>query len=470
MKFCDKLQKIRKENNITQEQLADKLNVSRQAVSKWESGLAYPDTEKLIQISKIFNVSLDDLINDSKNNNFNKEEKKFNFMETFNIVFEFTSKIFSMLSAMKFKDKIKFVFEMIMLFLIILFAGMISSSVICEIFRRLFIFMPDSILYRIIYIIETLLYVVWIILGVIIFVKVIKIRYLDYYVIIKDDSVTERIVEEPIKELKDKKEYKVVIRDPQHSSFNIMKKIWKIMEFMFKCLAVMVLVPIVMFFIFMMGILLISLGYLFNGLFFNGITLAVLGTVLFLFLIIYFMYNVIFNRKNSYSKMFIIFIVSISLIGIGIGVVFSAILSFDIDDNNHLERVVKTYDITMKENLVIGDIVKLSDSQIVIDNTLDDIKMDISVYDLENVRMFNSYRYTTDYNEMMEEEYNVYDMINFYVDDNEFELIKRVIDDVKKKKINTYDNMHECDYKIEKVYISHDNFTKIKDNYDKLFD
>ena len=69
MNFSDKLQKIRKENNITQEGLADRLNVSRQAVSKWESGLAYPDTEKLIQISKIFNVSLDELINDNVDTN-----------------------------------------------------------------------------------------------------------------------------------------------------------------------------------------------------------------------------------------------------------------------------------------------------------------------------------------------------------------------------------------------------------------
>ena len=83
MKFCDKLQKIRKENNITQEQLADRLNVSRQAVSKWESGLAYPDTEKLIQISKIFNTSLDELINDNKDSKVNKQIKKFNFMEMF---------------------------------------------------------------------------------------------------------------------------------------------------------------------------------------------------------------------------------------------------------------------------------------------------------------------------------------------------------------------------------------------------
>ena len=82
MKFCDKLQKIRKENNITQEGLADKLNVSRQAVSKWESGTAYPDTEKLIQISKIFNVSLDELVNDNKES-VNKVNEKFNFFTKF---------------------------------------------------------------------------------------------------------------------------------------------------------------------------------------------------------------------------------------------------------------------------------------------------------------------------------------------------------------------------------------------------
>ena len=78
MKLSEKLQKIRKENNITQEGLADRLNVSRQAVSKWESGTAYPDTEKLIQISKIFNVSLDELINDNKEGNIPKEKRKIN--------------------------------------------------------------------------------------------------------------------------------------------------------------------------------------------------------------------------------------------------------------------------------------------------------------------------------------------------------------------------------------------------------
>ena len=55
MKFCDKLAKQRKNNNLSQEQLAEKLNVSRQAVSKWESGSSYPDMEKIIQICGILN-------------------------------------------------------------------------------------------------------------------------------------------------------------------------------------------------------------------------------------------------------------------------------------------------------------------------------------------------------------------------------------------------------------------------------
>lgn len=57
-----KLSKLRKENNYTQEQLADILGVSRQAISKWESDAAYPETDKLIRISELFNCSLDYLL------------------------------------------------------------------------------------------------------------------------------------------------------------------------------------------------------------------------------------------------------------------------------------------------------------------------------------------------------------------------------------------------------------------------
>ena len=64
MTFGEKLSKLRKENNYTQEQLADILGVSRQSISKWESDIAYPETDKLIKIGKLFECSMDYLLND----------------------------------------------------------------------------------------------------------------------------------------------------------------------------------------------------------------------------------------------------------------------------------------------------------------------------------------------------------------------------------------------------------------------
>ncbi len=62
MIFSEKLQLIRKNKGLTQEELAERLDVSRQAVAKWESGQAYPDICNLIQISKLFNVTVDYLV------------------------------------------------------------------------------------------------------------------------------------------------------------------------------------------------------------------------------------------------------------------------------------------------------------------------------------------------------------------------------------------------------------------------
>ncbi|MBQ1710874.1 MAG: helix-turn-helix transcriptional regulator [Treponema sp.] len=66
MIFSEKLAILRKNKGITQEALAEKLNVSRQAVAKWESGQAYPDISNLIQISNLMNVTVDYLVRDGE--------------------------------------------------------------------------------------------------------------------------------------------------------------------------------------------------------------------------------------------------------------------------------------------------------------------------------------------------------------------------------------------------------------------
>ncbi len=62
MAFSEKLYELRKKGALSQEQLAEQLGVSRQAISKWESGKAVPETDTLISISKYFDVSLDYLV------------------------------------------------------------------------------------------------------------------------------------------------------------------------------------------------------------------------------------------------------------------------------------------------------------------------------------------------------------------------------------------------------------------------
>ena len=62
MTLGEKITKQRKELNYTQEQLADILGVSRQSVSKWESDIAYPETDKLIELGKLFDCSMDYLL------------------------------------------------------------------------------------------------------------------------------------------------------------------------------------------------------------------------------------------------------------------------------------------------------------------------------------------------------------------------------------------------------------------------
>lgn len=65
MKFGDNLKNMRKKNNLSQEELAEKVGVSRQSVSKWETGDAYPEMNNLLELCKIFKCNINDLVNDS---------------------------------------------------------------------------------------------------------------------------------------------------------------------------------------------------------------------------------------------------------------------------------------------------------------------------------------------------------------------------------------------------------------------
>ena len=76
MEFNEKIQELRKQKGLTQEELAEKLYVSRTAISKWESGRGYPNIESLKAIAKFFSVTVDELLSSGEVLTIAEEDSK----------------------------------------------------------------------------------------------------------------------------------------------------------------------------------------------------------------------------------------------------------------------------------------------------------------------------------------------------------------------------------------------------------
>ena len=87
MEFNEKLQELRKSKGLTQEELAEKLYVSRTAVSKWESGRGYPNIDSLKEISMFFSVSIDELLSSEKLLFIAENENRRNIKNIYNLLF-----------------------------------------------------------------------------------------------------------------------------------------------------------------------------------------------------------------------------------------------------------------------------------------------------------------------------------------------------------------------------------------------
>ena len=74
MALSEKLYTLRRKSGLSQEQLAEQLNVSRQAISKWEAGQSIPESDKLLSISNYFNVSLDYLMKEETQDTISEKE------------------------------------------------------------------------------------------------------------------------------------------------------------------------------------------------------------------------------------------------------------------------------------------------------------------------------------------------------------------------------------------------------------
>ena len=190
MKFYEKLVILRKKNNFSQEQLADRLGVSRQAVSKWESGTSVPDMDKMMNLCKILNCSLEELVDDGiSNGNAKGTEVKFSWKEYYQEFLDFVTKTFNMFWSMRLVEKVKCILEMLFIAFILYLLWFITGEIITRVFSSLIYLLPFTVR-NIVMNVSSLIYAIFGLgIGLVLIIHIFKIRYLDYFVTIEDNNV-----------------------------------------------------------------------------------------------------------------------------------------------------------------------------------------------------------------------------------------------------------------------------------------
>lgn len=456
MQFCDKLANLRKKNNITQEQLADKLNVSRQAVSKWENGTSIPDIKKIMEISKVLSCDLSELID--VNTNLKKEEK-FNLLNYFKDILDFITRTYNMFCSMKFYEKIKCLLELLFISLTCFLIFFIIANLISMFINPILNNLPNNIYW---FIRNTLLSIynfVAIIISFVIVIHLFKIRYLDYFVTVFDDNIDKKVIEEAIPENKsnilkedkkriivENKKEKIIIRDPKHTSYSFFNALLKIIIYLFKGIAITIGGFGIISFICLAFFFFVFLFYLFQSVTFLGIVIILISLLILNYLVLNVLYNFVFNIKMT-KKIFYTLIGILISFSLGLGLTFLFLNNFEyIDELELIDNViVETYYIDNLNNTKLT-FIDHHFVELIQDETIKDIKIDIYSVKNNKVVLKNSHHNGID---------------NFYLiwTSNGLDSFNMFIDMLKSEQFYNFD-----DVKV-KIYVNEENMKLLKKNY-----
>ena len=433
MNFASNLQKLRKKENMSQEALAERLDVTRQSVSKWESGASYPEMDKLISICKIFNVDMDTLVNGDVLEE--KTQEKETVINTKDLLDKFNTlmkKIVCLFESMSFKEIIEFLVTVFLLILIIL-VGTIPKDIIENL-------IGTNLLYGITYVGPTLntifrliVDILYSIFAIVIFIYVLKIKYLDR-IKIKEDNNKEIVAK--VKEKRVEEVEKVIIKD--NSSNSLSRTLAKIIIYIIKFFVVCFLAAPLICIVVLAVLLGFEVLFVFKGLPIIGILLFTIAGLIISALCFEVPLNFVINHKNNYKRVMITLL--ILLIIIIIGSIIFAFEFFSLTYVDSLPKDVKTKEIT--ENLPMSDDLTTvgyyhNDIEYVADDSLTDkIEVTVTYYD-----------YLVDNN--IEVELHNNNLLIYEGSPKEFsfkEAIDKISDDIKDGKIYNYDKLYE--YKV----------------------
>lgn len=473
MKFSEKLQKLRKENNMSQEQLADKLDVSRQSVSKWESGQTYPEMDKLLTMCKLFNITLDDLTNDEVQYSEVKTKNKNSFDNLVDDVMYIIDKTFVMFSTLEAKERGKVIGELIVLFLILLLFRL-PFEYISFLGHKVLYYLPKgAFFFQSLW--AFIINIIYLILFVFTFLYIYKTYFLDKYKdkekvnTNKEKPISEEnnnnIIKEEAKEKEQKQEEHKKNHDRNYGiGTTLFEILSKITSFCFKTFLVFVSIPFIITFIVLFIALFLIIVLICKGIFYFGFLVCSIAGIALNWLLLKIIASLLFNYKPNFKIMFATFIIGISLTGIGSGLIIFDFASTEIINEapeTKFELITKSYEYQINDNLVITNCADYgyygcyfynNDYEYIVDDNLKDtVKIEINYYkDLLYI----------DTNETTVDKYHVFQIWNNVAGYNKY-ILENFLDNLKKKKIYNYEKLYE--YKIV-IKSSSDNINKLKTN------
>lgn len=379
MFFASNLQKLRKRENMSQEALAEKLDVTRQSVSKWESGASYPEMDKLISICKIFNVDMDTLVNGDVDIDSSDKEATINTKDILDKFNTLMKKIVCLFESMSFKEIIEFLVTVFLLVIIII-VGTIPKDIIENL-------IGTNLLEGITYVGPTLntlfrliVDILYSVFAIVIFAYVLKIKYLDR-IKIKEDTDKEIVAK--VKEKRVEEVEKVIIKDNSSNSNSLTRLLAKIIIYIIKFFVVLFLFAPLICIVVLAVMLGFEVLFVIKGLPLVGILLWTIAGIIISALCFEVPLNFVINHKNNYKRVMITLLISLVIVIIG-SIIFASHF-FSITYVNELPKDVKTKEIS--ETLPMANDFKTigyyyNDIEYVVDDSLtDEIEVDVTYYD-----------------------------------------------------------------------------------------
>ena len=355
MKFGENLQKLRKEKGISQEQLAEQLGVTRQSVSKWESGASYPEMDKIVALCNIFHCDMNVLINKDITEERERKDATGIVKNLFQSAANYVKKTIYLFEHKSFKDIVKLLAQVIIIICVILCFS-IPFMLLKEIVISLFYTGNNwfSMFFSKFW--EFIFNAGYVVLAIATFLYIFKIKFLD------GEEVVEIIEEEevPSKEEKDtgkqpEQKQKVKVVKVKSNDFSLLDLLSKAITICLKGIFLLFLIPIVIGTIFAIVVFVLLIAVMFQGVFLFGPILLLIGIIVFSIVIIEVILNFIFNLKFSKRRIIITIISSVVVSSIGIGLSIWYFLNLkvidDVPKGFKLETEEKVY--TMSDDFSI---------------------------------------------------------------------------------------------------------------------